>query len=543
MRDVCLDDGLWRRFYLRDFPPCPKSVKSCLWRTSAAVADFDPTTFAESRLDRLLDPTVCESPLIQGNSAAATRGAFWALIECSVSKVCPHHWRSVMSVRGHRWAYASNMTPPRTFAAYPQLSPRLVGRIGTTNCLSGDYRGDVKETSLFFSDGWRQYLPHGLGTAIDRLDDAKAVDGHCCCISGEWRCGRAHGRAASWPECIESTHPRPPEDTSPRDRIHGYFEGDHVDGRPCGHGVLIGADVIRVGIWSSDGTCIGRSWRTVVADIRLVPTRALDYLSGIGASGSSTLSGHETGAGLVRTGDGIVAFCGDVHKGRPAKGRAFDLSGSLIYEGEFGPHGINGKGTLYLADGRLMKSDTWKQTYCTETHASNADEAVPCLLATIIYPNGDTIECQWTEGTHQYGGTPPPVVGCFGYSQHDADAAVAGSHLSSPLGWQAVVPGRHDLDPSPQVGNDEDSNSTSSMMPALEHTHLFALCYGQLGRRRWIADFVFWPCVYPRGFDYPDVDVAIQFVEHMTSRHSEWAPYRSAIYSFYGLEPPLLSRA
>ncbi|AVK76649.1 F-box domain containing protein [Pandoravirus neocaledonia] len=544
MRDICLDDRLWRRFYARDFPPCSEGDKGCLWHMSTAVGEFDLPAYAKSRLDRLLDPGVRESPLVhvanEDPAADRTQSILDALIGCGVCEMCPHHWRSVIAAKGYRWAYASNAVPPRTFAAYPDLPPCLVGRIPLTGRpLTGDYRGDVERVPSFFGSEWQQYRPQGLGTAVYRFDGVESrLNGNMLrrCVSGEWRDGHMHGHAVSWSGRGLCTDPRPPEDRSCRyvEGDYHYFEGQHVDGRPCGRGALIGAGVIRLGVWSADGTCVGQSWRITGADIKRVISNGVDRLSGIGTTGSSALSGRETGPGLVRTGDGIVAFCGNLGDGRPTKGQAFDLSGSLIYDGEFGCDGIDGKGTLYLANGGVMKSDTWKQTYYAMTY-TDTNEAIPCLYGTITYPNGDKVKCQWIESAYEYGGMPSPVVYGFRYSRHDAAADVAGLCLSSALGWQVVVPGRHELDPA---ARDADGDPPPTTSAALERTHLSALCSGHLGRRRWIADFVFWPQVYPRGFDYPDADDAIQFVEHMTSRHPEWAPYRSAIYAFYGLQPP-----
>lgn len=417
---------------------------------------------------------------------------------------------------------------PRLFAAYPDLPPRLVGHVRMARCsCTGNYRGDIK-VSRIIPGAEPKYRAHGQGTLVGGVyyHRESSVDAVRTGVTGKWRDGHVHGRAAVWYKWHHyDDGNRDGNDLNPARQEPGrrYFEGVHVDGDPHEFGVLIGTDIIYAGTWSRGDTHgPGRSWRTIGHHCPVGVTAR--NASGVGTNGLFAQAGCGRRVGLVRAEDGTVAFSGDMEDGRPIQGQAFDSQGLLVYSGNFGRHGIDRGGTLYLPDGRIVRSDSWHQRWELTDGPNGSDDdngnaIAPCDRATLVYPNGDTVAYRWTVDTYEYTNVWRPVVRQFGYSEDGAPAAVAGSQLSSALGWQVVVPGRHNLDDL----DDQDSDADAKV--ALVHTHLWPLCSGHLNRRRWMHDFLFWPCVYPRGRDYPEVDDAIQFVQHMTSQHhSDWRP-------------------
>ncbi|AGO85100.1 F-box domain containing protein [Pandoravirus salinus] len=500
-RQVCLDDRLWKRLYVFRVKTaaCHRNAHRCM----AHEIDAHRSTIADVRR-WLADPSDTSWPLFE-----------WGrVIDAGLSR-CRHHAPDRID---HRWACAMDLAPSdhlHGFARYPDVPYRIVGRISDLDRSLLDFTAmDVGNAKSKWQLGERSIViysgdidpvalvPHGYGVAVAVSTKSGKVT---CKIAGDWAHGRPRGRVCLWWQS--------------KDGI--YYEGDYADGRPHGKGLLVTHDVVYDGHWS-EGTRWGAGFaRTEDAHITY---GALD-------------TDDRYGAAVYRT-DGSLAFTGTCDaQGNPVNGLLFSPTGVAIYEGDFSPDGyVEDDGVTYLDDGTMVAG--WIKS------GSYPDSI------TIIYPNGDEIECLAPEKITADGWVPLSVSH-FTFSPTGADPTLAGRTINGPYHVMAIGP-RPSVPPPGYVFPKEpyDSvgpfNMTVAQMPqdVGSVTPLDAALadfsadldgndggnpddpYG-LAAARALDDFVFWPRIAASDDAQRTIDRTL-FLDYMATQHGQhWSTCRA----------------
>ncbi|AGO85098.1 F-box domain containing protein [Pandoravirus salinus] len=518
-RQVCLDDRLWKRFY------------------TSRIAASAPRC----------KPKRCMAHRAETHRSAVDRIRRWAVDlsdpSCPLDEECAQILGTGLSRCGHyarepadhRWACAmdraSNLCSQGSahcgFARYPDQPYRSVGHIanidpfaldflvpglvksvlGPHTRVRADYTGDIDSATG---------VPHGYGVSImASIDSWKPV----CRIAGEWIQGRPCGSMRVWAR---------------RKNLCIYYEGGYDNGRRHSEGLLVTSRGVYDSRWSKGKRCGTGFARTRYAHITYAP--------------SSTRAKRQTA--LVYRGDGSIEFKGICNvDGEPLNGTLFDPAGTMLYRGDMSPGGcVRGNGTMYLVDGvkitGRIKSGTWSR------------------LITIVYPNGDEVECTAPLTITKDGWTPTSVTR-FIFSSANPDPLLAGRALDGS--WHILQVGPR-LAPSPlgYASPDEPDNSfgghpamivreTSSsivVQPSLSATlddlfgddphgivHLpkddpydavYLPCDDpyDIAAARALGEFVFWP----RAVDLDDAHRIDRdrFLDHMATQHGRhWSTCRA----------------
>ncbi|AVK76595.1 F-box domain containing protein [Pandoravirus neocaledonia] len=347
-RDVCLDDRLWKWLYWRDFGPC-----LCVTTNTPCLVDV-ARAFLGGDIFACVSPWVTDAqPWVREPGRRVPRDDFrrhtppweWHDLFGAGFSTCLHHWPPEL-LGDHRWAYASMLAPKGRFGRFPDVPLRRVGRVhGASPASFGLDRSIVRHSRVTYSGDFDDDgRPSGWGTAVVAVDGATVV----CRMSGQWSAGRLDGWASMWQDDVI---------------MRSYFQGHFCDGNRHGRGLEI-----KAGTEVYDG-----EWED-------------NRRKGLGAARTSskwTRYGSASGTaqddlGIVYRHDGSVAFVGRFAGGEPHHGDLYDASGFLIYTGTVSRKlQIAYSGVVYLADGATLSVDL------SGTRS----------LATITYPDGDTLNC------------------------------------------------------------------------------------------------------------------------------------------------------
>ncbi|AVK76376.1 F-box domain containing protein [Pandoravirus neocaledonia] len=469
-RQVCLDDRLWKRLYWRDFGPCLCATTNtpCLVGAARAFLGGDIHDCVSSWVTDP-QPWVCEPGrrVPRDDHWRHTPPWEWHDLFGAGFSTCPHHWPPER-LGDHRWAYASMLAPEGRFGRFPDVPLRRVGRVHGANAASFGLplsfsHGKVTYSGDFDDDG----RPCGWGTIIVIVDNTTVV----CRISGQWSAGRLDGWASMWRYDMT---------------IRSYFQGHYCDGKRHGRGLEIKAGTeVYDGEWQDDRRKGSGVARTSGKLIRYGP-----------ASGTA-----QDDLGVVYRCDGSVAFAGRFAGDEPRHGDLYDASGFLVYTGTVSRKlEIIYSGTVYLADGTTLSIDL------SGTRS----------LATITYPDGDTLHCVFPPCTTANTRRDPVVIRRFAYSPA-ANADLAGTVLDGP--WQILTT-------RPDTAGDGDS-VFGGHFDRHRQPHALDVVVTRLAEdpvdadqrlcaTRALCDFVFWPL--SDGTAAQD-NVRGRFLDHMAAHY------------------------
>lgn len=216
-RLVCLDDRLWKRFYVSRIAASARfcAPKRCMVHRHEAHRD------TVDRVRRwIADPSDTSCPLDEWDR----------FVGASLSR-CGHHMREPVD---HRWACAmdralsdrnSHKYSRRGFARYPDLPYRAVGAVFKIDPFLLDFAAsglvkpvldrDIRFMASYTGDtDPATGAPHGYGMAY--AFSSKSGE-EACKMAGEWTQGRPNGSLCVWAKYK---------------RGHIYYEGGYADGRP-----------------------------------------------------------------------------------------------------------------------------------------------------------------------------------------------------------------------------------------------------------------------------------------------------------------------
>jgi hypothetical protein len=502
-RGVCLDDRLWEYLYRRDYGSCRSTCgrqDNCPLVVAAAFRGGDILSCALPWLGISIPPQGVRSddaqmladfdPSHPHDAPVANADAdalhvwqriapwkWWTLFDQSPPG-CVCWWPPDASV-DHRWAYASLQTPGGTFARFPDMSPRRVGRTPKME-ISDVERGSLRKVKMIYrGESDDKGRPHGRGMAIAVGRCGTAPTAHR--ISGHWTKGKVHGWAATW-------------------RGNSYFQGHYQAGRRHGPGLLAKAIT---------GLVYGR-WENGLregAGIARTPDRIIRY--------GAACRDHRKGLAIVRRRDGSLAFVGRIdYCGEPVKGRLYDECNNLIYKGDVPHAGIpRGSGTVYTDYGVAVTVGNWTQSPLTATLTYGGSDALECMI-----PAYRTISRR-----------DPIVVHRFTYST-TADPDLAGMILGGSWQTLAIGPvggggGIEIQDGGRQLCQRQPQPSGNVVVQLFDDSdinpHIKAV--------RSLCDVVFWP----RSDGTATQDAARnQFLDYMARRYGgRWATCREVAHA------------
>lgn len=546
MRRMCMDDALWRRVYLRDFPPCRGA---CLWVLGNEV-DRLPVSLldhVQHRLGRALDREDDLSVLDPVDARVAQ--SIEHLTGDSVEGVshCVHHWPAVIQTRGYRWACASMValddgiaTRRRFHANYTPGAPGvIVGFCAVQAPYAYDSKGRGDREENWTDDGalypaaYRGevtvrgggFVAHGAGTLTSRADHRH----QWMCRSGVWKHGKGHrakGPCAWW----QSVHGRHDGAVfvhcSGADRVPHLVE--EFSGTVCNTGVLLTPldDIVAAGCLSHahadtdprkgatrmalvarPGTP-GRRQGTVTAVTTDLSLRAI--ANHLGSRGCWTTLCAD-GQGLVRTPSRRVAFAGWLHRCCPQSGSAWSVDGHLLYDGLF-EREETVRGTFYRSDGTTLT--------CSWAHARR-DDLRAFEPVTAVHPDGATVV--WREWRDVDGHMRPRVVG-FYWAPSGVSAAGAERPWPSSTHWDVVVLPREPNAPPEAPVRPLLADTGMPVADSLCVPHIYEI----------LGDLAFWPRPNGAHDKRPHLHDALAFVSRMAATRPRWARCARIVSALYG---------
>lgn len=342
------DDVIWKRHYFERCQPCPPD-RSCLWRMGQS---FDPTVCVyngdhsgewNSDWGRLLTRTPARHPmrvsLLYGRQdrkkemADFTEGPWHH---------CPHHCASIVAHMGYRWAFASDLTPPRPIDA----SGLRVGRCAyLTRALS--YKGDRAGEAAPVYRGYMladRDVPHGVGMHIVRYTNT-----HGCGYDsgrpfayytvGMWHDGQRHGFVRRW-----KSDPCPLE--SPMHVpvfVEGTFRHDVADGAHTRVTHTGTGSIIENVVSHDDGAGSIAGINTYQQRTRRLNDGRLFTVHWNATTHSFAGHVYDVNGRLIYEGEMGMLFYASRH------GVLYDpATGDKVYEGEFDCDNPGNKGTFFL---------------------------------------------------------------------------------------------------------------------------------------------------------------------------------------------------
>ncbi|AVK77026.1 F-box domain containing protein [Pandoravirus macleodensis] len=563
---LAIDPALWSLFYERDFPPCVQKHHEgdtndrvhedddgggvCLWRMGRAVDELSIDLYAHSarRIDALMDTTRPTAP-DDDEDEGHLSDAIATLTDRRVSLTCPHHWPSVLADKGPRWAYASNLSPPRPFG--PDHAS-VVGRIiipkdGADGPWT--YRGDLvaqltedaycggplaKTQDDLTNDGddnklervcerhiyggvgvdGVHYLAHGSGTVVGT--------GSLECATGEWYAGTHEYTRAWWSDADSDNRDDDPYGERsyvhvPRDDRFVALSKRHL---AVGHAATDSEDedadnnnecgAVVDAMWLSAPIRGGGRAGFGIRDLRSTTAYmapALDELSG---------------SCVVRREDRSLAFVGDIADGNPVRGCFYSRSGRPVCEGTMAMdimgYGVLRDGTFHTVDGTRFTSNHWclyRTTPCA---------TVLCKHMTLTLPRGDCFECDWIYDDAYEARCPRLLVRSF----RSGDGHMV---IKSDLGWEVAPRRRH----SPHDAIDNAVQHKSWTWRAQG-----ALCYVRpFGNDTPPLDCFIWPRIQLGASALsPSLDDALAYLDHMASSYPDWSACRAWVRLLWGIDTP-----
>ncbi|WBR14507.1 F-box domain-containing protein [Pandoravirus kuranda] len=569
---LAVDPALWSLFYKRDFPPCVQQHHDdggsadghvsagddcdddggvCLWRMGRAVDESSIDFYAHSahRIDALMDTTKRTAPDDEDDNERDFSDAIATLTGRRVSLACPHHWPSVLADKGPRWAYASNLSPPRPFG--PDHAT-VVGRIvvpkdGTDGPWT--YRGDLVAQSTddaccvellaetrddLTNDGDDDksqrvceqhvyggigadgvyYVVHGSGTVVGT--------GSLECATGEWYAGRHECTRAWWSDANSDDRDGDPYSERsyvhvPRDDRFVALSKRHL---AVGHAAT-DSDDKDADNDSECGAVVDAMWLSVpihgggragfgIRDLRSTTAYMAPAL------------GELSGACVVRREDRSLAFVGDIADGNPVRGCFYSRSGRPVCEGTMAVdiigYGVLRDGTFHTVDGTRFASNHW----CL--YRTTPSATVLCKHMTLTLPRGDCFECDWIYDDAYEASWPRLLVRSF----RSGDGHMV---IKSDLGWEVAPRRRH----SPHNAADN----------AIEHKSWTwraqgALCYPRpFGNDTPPLDCFIWPRIaFGASGLSPSLDDALAYLDHMASSYPDWSACRAWVRLLWGIDAP-----
>lgn len=546
MRRLCMDDALWRRVYLRDFPPCREA---CLWLLGNEV-DRLPVSLldhVQRRLGRVLDRDDDLSALdpVDARVAQSIEHLTGGSVE-GVSR-CVHHWPAVIQARGYRWACASMVAldgggavTRRPFHANyaPGASGAIVGSCAVQAPHTYDSKGrgdredDWTDDGAIYPAAYRGevavrgggFVAHGAGTLTSRADHRR----QWMCRSGLWKHAKAHrarGPCAWW----QSVHGRHDGAAfvhcSGADRVPHLVEGFRVT--MCNTGVLLmpSGDIAAVGCLSHahadtdprkgatrlaliacSGTP-GRCQGTVTAMTTDLSLRVI--ANHIGSKGCWTALCAD-GQGLVRTPGRRVAFAGWLHRCCPQSGSAWSVDGHLLYDGLFEREETD-SGTFYRSDGTTLAC-SWAR--------ARRDDLRAFEPVTMVHPDGATVV--WREWRDVDGHMRPRVFDFF-WAPSGTDAAATERPWPCST-WDVVV-----------LPREPGALPEAPMCPLLADAGMpvaGSLCVPPIYEI--LADLAFWPRPNGAGGKRPHLADTFAFVSRMAATRPRWVRCARIVSALYG---------
>lgn len=558
---LAVDHALWSLFYKRDFPPCVQqhhddggdsdahvsggdgSGGVCLWRMGRAVDESSIDIYARSahRIDALMNTTKRVAP-DDGESDLSEMIA--VLTSRRVSLTCPHHWPSVLMNKGPRWAYASNLSPPRPFG--PDHATTAVGRLviskgGTDGPWT--YRGDLvaksaKDACCGESPGKTRdnanggkesecvceqhiyggvgadgvhYVAHGSGTMVGT--------GLLECSTGKWDMG-VHDHTRAW--WCDADRDRDDDPYSERSYVH-VSRDDRFVALSKRHLAIGRTTVDDDGDGKDDDNCDG-----VVDALWLSAPIHGGGRAGFGIRALKSTSAYMapaldelSGSCVVRREDQSLAFVGDITDGNPVRGCFYSRSGRPVCEGTMATdivgYGVLRDGTFHTVDGTRFTSDHW----CL--YRTTPSATVLCKHMTLTLPRGDCFECDWVYDDAYEASWPRLLVRTF----RTGDGRLT---IKSDLGWE-VAPRRR----SPHDAADEAAEHKPWTWRAQG-----AFCYARpYGNDTPPLDCFIWPRIQlgASGLS-PSLDDALAYLDHMASSYPDWSACCAWVRLLWGVDAP-----
>ena len=216
-------------------------------------------------------------------------------------------------------------------------------------CATGQGRLFDNHGNLIYYGGFSNSLYDGYGEKYESLNTIHGSNlepDYKCVYKGEFANGLPSGQGKEYRYDAEYIFEK--EDS---ESPNLYYEGEFLDGKYCGHGILYGINSkYQGGFFDGKYNGYGNKWFLDFSDSKIY--RVEGYFS----------DGFLNGAGTKYYPSGQILFTGDYVNGDGVSGIFYFENGNIRYNGGIvDAKKYNGTGTLYWENGNIRYSGEWSK--------------------------------------------------------------------------------------------------------------------------------------------------------------------------------------